>query len=173
MKCSLGISNFLDEISCFLFCYFPLFLCIDHWGRLSSLSLLFFGTLHSDGCIFPFVLCLWLLFISQLFVRPPQTTILPFCISFSWGWSSSLPLVQCYEPPSIVLQARCLSELIPWINLSLPPVHTKFWLALQESLFPPSCGRSIIKSHWPSKSDSLGIPNPFVRSPGWEVWCGA
>ena len=22
-----------------------------------------------------------------LFVRPPQTTILPFCISFPWGWS--------------------------------------------------------------------------------------
>ena len=32
-------------------------------------------------------LCLSLLFFSQLFVRPPQTTILPFCISFSWGWS--------------------------------------------------------------------------------------
>ena len=35
-------------------------------------------TLHSDGCIFPFLLCLLLLFFSQLFVRPPQTTILPF-----------------------------------------------------------------------------------------------
>ena len=30
-----------------------------HWsGRLSYISLLFFGTLHSDGCIFPFLLCL-------------------------------------------------------------------------------------------------------------------
>ena len=29
-------------------------LCIGHWGRLSYLSLLFFGTLHSDGHIFPF-----------------------------------------------------------------------------------------------------------------------
>ena len=28
-----------------------------------------------------------LLFFSQLFVSLPQTTILPFCISFSWGWS--------------------------------------------------------------------------------------
>ena len=27
-----------------------------------------------------------------------------FCIS-SWGWSWSLPLVQCHKPPSIVLQA--------------------------------------------------------------------
>ena len=30
----------------------------DHLGRLSYLSLLFFGTLHSDGYIFPFLLCL-------------------------------------------------------------------------------------------------------------------
>ena len=29
--------------------------------------------------------------------------------------------------------------------------------------FPQSCGNSIIKSHWPSRSDSLGIPTPFVR----------
>ena len=39
------------------------------------LYLLFFGTLHSNGYIFPFLLCLSLLFFSQLFVRPPQTTI--------------------------------------------------------------------------------------------------
>ena len=45
--------------------------------------------------------------LSQLFVKPPQTTTLPFCISFSWGWFWSLPPVQCYEPPSIVLQALC------------------------------------------------------------------
>ena len=41
----------------------------------------------------------------QLFVRPPQTTILPFCTSFSWGWSWLLPPVQCHEPLSIVLQS--------------------------------------------------------------------
>ena len=72
-------------------------------GRLYYLFLLFFGTMHSDGYIFPFLLCL--LFFSQLFVRPPQTTILPFCISFSWEWSWPPPSVQCYKPPSIVLQA--------------------------------------------------------------------
>ena len=32
-----------------------------------------------------FLLCLSLLFFSQLFVRPPQTTILPFFISFTLG----------------------------------------------------------------------------------------
>ena len=43
------------------------------------LSLLFFGTLYSNGYIFPFLLCFWLLFFSQLSVRPPQTAILLFC----------------------------------------------------------------------------------------------
>ena len=52
--------------------YIPLFLCIDHWGRLSYVSLLFFGTLHSNGNIFPFLLCFSLLFFSQLFVRALQ-----------------------------------------------------------------------------------------------------
>ena len=85
----------------------------DHWGRLSYPSLLFFGTLHSDGYIFPFLLCLSFLFYSQLFIRPPQATILPFCISCWRFWS--LPPVQCYEPSSIVLQGLSLSDLIPWI----------------------------------------------------------
>ena len=36
--------------------------------------------------------------------------------------------------------------------------------------FPQSCGSLVIKSCWPSRSDSLGIPSPFVESPGWEAW---
>ena len=34
--------------------------------------------------VFPFLLCFSLLFFSQLFVRPPETAILLFCISFSF-----------------------------------------------------------------------------------------
>ena len=30
IKCSLGISNFLEDLVSFIFYYFPLFLCIDH-----------------------------------------------------------------------------------------------------------------------------------------------
>ena len=45
----------------------------------TELNLLFFETLHSNGYIFPFLLCLWLLFFSQLFIRPPQTVILLVC----------------------------------------------------------------------------------------------
>ena len=125
MKCSLGISNFLEAISSLshsvVFLYF--FALIT--GRLSYLSLLFFGTLHSNRCIFPFCLCLSLVFFSQLFVSPPQTTILTFCISSSWGWFWSLPPKQCYEPPSIALQAHWLSDLIPWIYSSLPLYNPK------------------------------------------------
>ena len=78
---------FLKRSLVFPFYCFPLSLCTDHWGRLSYLSLLFFGTLHSNGNMFPFLLCFWLLFFSHLFVRPTQTLL--FCICFSWGWSCS------------------------------------------------------------------------------------
>ena len=75
MKCSLGISNFLEEISSLshsvVFLYF--FALIAEKG---------FGTLHSDAYIFPFLLCFSLFFFSHLFVRPSQTAILLFCISF-------------------------------------------------------------------------------------------
>ena len=50
--------------------------CSDHFSGLSYLSLLFCRDLHSNGYIFPFILCLSLLFFPQLFIRPPQTTIL-------------------------------------------------------------------------------------------------
>ena len=46
-----------------------------------------------------------------------------------------------------------------------------FVCALQEwSLcFPQSCRSPAIKSHKPSKSDSLGIPSPIAGPPGWEA----
>ena len=125
MKCSLGISNFLEEISSLshsiVFFYF--FALISEEGFLIS------PCYSLEPCIqmgisflFSFAFCV---FFSQLFVRPAQTTILPFCISFSWGWFWSPPSVQCYEPPSIVLQALCLSDLIPCIYLSLPLYNRK------------------------------------------------
>ena len=49
--------------------HFSLFVCTDRWGRLSCISLLPSGTLHSVGYIFPFLLCLSLHFFPQLFVR--------------------------------------------------------------------------------------------------------
>ena len=48
------------------------------------------------------------------------SSILRSCISFSWGWSWSLPPVWCHEPPTIVVQALCLSDLTRWVCLSVP-----------------------------------------------------
>ena len=60
--------------------------------------------------------------------------------------------------------------------------HCSFPLSLGacKILFVPSkagvpispSGSLVVKSLWPSRSDSLGIPRHFVRSPGWEAWCG-
>ena len=47
-----------------------------------------------------------------------------------------------------------------------------FVCALQESA-PQSCVSSIIKSHWPPKSDFLGFLSLFARSSGWEICCGS
>ena len=105
---------FLGRSLVFPILLFSSILCIDQLRRLSYLSLLFFETLHSNGYILPFLICLSLLFFSQLFVRPPQTALLLLGIYFPWRWSWSLSPVQCHEPLSIVFQAFCLSDLIPW-----------------------------------------------------------
>ena len=42
-----------------------------------------------------------------------------------------------------------------------------------KSLFPQSCGSSVIKSHWPPKPNSRGVLSPFAGSPGWGIWCGS
>ena len=56
----------------------------------------------------------------------------------------------------------------PWA-----PVSTRLCLCLPRVCFPQSCGSSVIISHWPSKSDSWGIPSPIAGSPSWEARCEA
>ena len=113
MKCSHDLSNLLEEISSPSHSFVFLSLLALLVQKATYLSLLFSGTLHSVECIFPFLSCLWLLFFPLLFVKPPQTTTLPSCISFSLGQFWSLPHVQCYKLLSIVLRAPCLPDLIP------------------------------------------------------------
>ena len=96
----------------------------------SIVSLYFFALITEEGfrftpCyslkyIFYLLLCLLLLFFSQLFVSPSRAIILSFHISFSRGWLWSLLPLHCHKPPSVGLQALCLSDLTPWIYLSLP-----------------------------------------------------
>ena len=125
MKCSLGIPNFLEEISSLSI---PLFSSVSlHWSlRKASLSLLaILWNSALKGIYISFSPLSFASFLSQLFVRPPQTTVLPFCISLPWGWSWSLPPIQCHRPLSIVHQALCLSDIILWTYLSLPLYNHK------------------------------------------------
>ena len=90
------VSNFIEEICCLphpiLFLYFfsliteEVFL-ITPWILWNSA----FKWVYLSSSPLPL-----LLFFSQLFVRHPQTTILPFCISFLGEWSWSLSPVQCH-----------------------------------------------------------------------------
>ena len=85
----LGISHFLErDLQSFPFYCFPLsfFALIPEEGFLISPSCSLELSIQM-GISFLFSFAFLLVLFSLLFVRPPQTTILIFCISFPWGWS--------------------------------------------------------------------------------------
>ena len=92
---------FLKRSLVFPILFFPLFLCTDRWGRLSYLCLLFLGTLHSNGYIFPFLLCLsMILFYSQL-CKASSDNHLAFLHLFFLGMVlTTASVYTCHEPPS-------------------------------------------------------------------------
>ena len=159
MKCFLSISNFLEEISSLshsiVFLYFFALITEEGFPISPCYSL---ELCIQTGISFLKILCISLLFFSQLFVRPPQTAILLFCISFSWGWSWSLPPVQCHVHSS----SGTLSDLIPWIYFSLPLYdHKGFdlghtWIVVFPTFFNLSLNLAI-SSSWsePQSAPSL------------------
>ena len=119
MKCSLGISNFPDEISSLsypiVFLYF--------FALITEEVFLISPCYSLEFCKWVYILFSSLLFASLLFTaicNAFSDSHFAFLHFFSWEWSWSLSPVQCHEPPSIVLQALCLRDLIPWIYVSLP-----------------------------------------------------
>ena len=131
MKSSLDNSSFLEEISSFSHSIVSLYLfALLILRRPSYLSLLFSGTLHSvDLSLSPLPFTSLLsLAICKAF-SDNHFAFLQFFFFLGWLWS--LPPVQHYEPSSIVLQALCLADLIPWI-CSSPTLynHNKFELGL-------------------------------------------
>ena len=85
MKYSLGISNFLEEISRLFhsIVFFHFFALITEQGFLiSPCYSLELCIQMGISLLFSFASC-FSSFLSYV-LRPPQTTILPF---FSWGWS--------------------------------------------------------------------------------------
>ena len=92
---------FLKRSLVFPFYYFPLFLCTDHWGRVSYLSFIFFGTLHSKGYIFPFLLCLLLLFFFTAICKASSDNHFAFLHFFFLGMALIVAPYTMSEPPSI------------------------------------------------------------------------
>ena len=66
-----------------------------------------------------------------------------------------------YDPMKLLL---CLGSQHMW----------KLVLALQEwsPCFPRSHGFPLLKSHWPSKPNTLEDLLPDARPPDWRAWCG-
>ena len=128
MKCSLGISNFLEGSLDFPFLLFSSISL--HWSLrkvfLSLLAILWNSAFR--WVIFPFLLCFSLLFFSQLFVRPLQTAIVIFCFLFL-GDGLDPCLLYRYNVTNLfpLFQALCQSDLIPWIHLSLPLYNRKWF----------------------------------------------
>ena len=120
-----------------------------------------------------FFLCLSLIFFSQLFVSHPLTTTLPSCISFDLGWFWSLPSIQCYEPLSIVLQALCISDPIPWNYSSFPLYNPKGFRSYPNDLvvFPTFLNLSLnfsIRS-WVIVSSRSYFCSLYRASPSWAA----
>ena len=94
------------------------------------------------------------------------------------GQLYSVPLTPCQATVDPHLCQRLLdTHRQVWLSLLwghlLPPGSWwhKVLLVPSKSLFPQSCGNSVIKSQWPPKSDSPGLLSPFAGSPGWGIWC--
>ena len=84
----------------------------DHWGRHSYLSLLFFGTLHSNGYIFPFLLCL-----SSLLFFAICKTSLDNYFDFLYFFFLGMVLItaSCTSWTSLHSSSGTLSDLILWV----------------------------------------------------------
>ena len=136
-----------------------------HWSwRKAFLSLFplspispLFGTLHSDGNIFPFLLCLSHFFFSQLFVRQPFCL---FAFLFLGDSFDHRHVQRCGFPNSSVCKRICLQcrrpqfnswvGKIPWRSERLPtPVY---WLEDFHRLYSPGGRRESDTTEWLSLS---------------------
>ena len=132
---------FLNRSLVFSRLLFSSFLCIFHWGRPSYLTLLSSETLFI-WLYLSLSPWLFLLFFPQLFVKPPQTTTLPSCISFflgGGGWFWSLPPVRHSVYQIYSLESICHLHCIIIRNLIqvIPEWPSSFLYFLQ---FKPEFG---------------------------------
>ena len=124
MKCSLGSSNLLKRSLVFPILLFSSFLCIDHWGRLSYLSLLFFGTVHSNGYIFLFLILLFVCLVFSAICKASSDSHFAFLHFFFLGMVL-ITMFCTMSWASVHSSSGTLSDLILWIYFSLPLYNRK------------------------------------------------
>ena len=95
--------------------------------------------------LLPVPLSVWWVPANAWLHKRPSNTGRQFWLSFLWGC--------CSFPLSLAAH-----------KVSFVPSKTGV------SVFSSPVEILVIKSRWPSKSDSLGIPSPFVGFPGLETW---
>ena len=122
-------------------------------------------------------------------LRPNYCLVM--AISFQRTSASMLPLPGLLYSVPLTPQQATVDPCLCW---SLLDTHRQVWLFLlwghcsfllgpgahkvlfvpSKHLSPQSCVSPVIKSHWPSKSNHLGVLSPFVRrssvSPGGEIF---
>ena len=103
--------------------------------------------------IFNPIFCWWVGLSSLLFGLRPKLSPTP-----ETSGHSQVILVQfLVGTPYLFPGSWCSQGFVCALQESVSPVLWRFW----------------IKSHWPPKSNSLGVLSPFVRFPGWEICCGS
>ena len=124
MKCSLGISNFLEEISSLS--HSVVFLCFFHWSLrkafLPFLAIIWNSTFRWVYLSFSVLPLASLLF--SVICKASSDNCFAFWLFFFLEMVLITASVQCHEPPSIVLQALCLSDLVPWTCATCDEIDT-------------------------------------------------
>ena len=84
------------------------------------------------------------------------------------GHCRATPLLETPGPS----QASLAQSLVGSQLLSLGSWCTQSFVCALEESVSQSCGSSVIKSYWTSKSISPGVLSLFAGSLGWEICCG-
>ena len=69
-------------------------------------------------------------------------------------------------------QASLAQSLVGSLLLSPGSWCTQGFVVSSKGLLPQSCGSCVIKSHWPSKSNSLRVLRSFAGFTVWEICRG-
>ena len=101
------------------------------------------------------------------FKRPQACTAALSALDPAAGDHQPMPLL---ETPDTHRQVW-VSVLWGPCSFLLGPGAHKVLFVPSKSLFPPSSVSSVIKIHWPPKSNCLEVLSLFARSPGWEICC--